>query len=82
MTCHSNIPNYFTTALSYRDKLLDFTMAESDPKITFEQTPTRINDEDMSNIVHRGISDCSNSIPVEHLDFSKEGGLLRVFTTP
>jgi hypothetical protein len=49
----------------YRDKLLDFTMAESDPRITFEQTPTRTDDEDMSITVHHDISDCSNSIPVD-----------------
>jgi hypothetical protein len=49
----------------YRDKLLDFTMAESDPRITFEQTLTRTNDEDMSTTVHLDISDCSNSVPVE-----------------
>jgi hypothetical protein len=65
----------------YRDKLLDFTMAEVDPKITIEQTPTRTNNEDMSNIVHEDISDCSNSIPAENFDFSKEGGLILVFTT-
>jgi hypothetical protein len=53
-------------------------MTESDPKITFEQTPTRTNDEDMSNTVHQDISDCSNSIPVDFfLNCSKEGVLLR-----
>jgi hypothetical protein len=62
-------------------------MAESDPKITIEQTPTSTNN-DMSNIVYEDLSDCSNSVPVERdcsnsvpverLDFSKEGSLIRV----
>jgi hypothetical protein len=78
----------FHYARRYRVKLLDFTMAESDPKITIEQTPTSTNNEDMSNIVYEDISDCSNSVPVERdcsnsvpverLDYSKEGSLIRV----
>jgi hypothetical protein len=56
-------------------------MAESDPNLTFEQTPTRTNCEDMSILVHQDISDCSNSIPVERLDYSKEGGLVSVSPT-
>jgi hypothetical protein len=61
----------------YRDKLLDFTMAEIDPKITFEPTPTRTNDEDMYNTVRKHSSVGSNFIAVERLDSSKEGGRLR-----
>jgi hypothetical protein len=56
-------------------------MADSDPKITIERIPTGTNDEEMSNTVHEGSSDGSNSIPVKRLDYSKEGDLLRVSTS-
>lgn len=54
-----------------------FTMAEIDPKITFEETPTRANCEDISDAVHQDLSDCSNSIPIERLDVSLLAFLLR-----
>jgi hypothetical protein len=67
------IPTFQIISLRrYRDKLLDFTVTESEPKITFEPTPTRTNDVDMSNIVHNNSGVGSNLFPSNVWIFPKK----------
>ena len=60
-------------------------MAESDPAIIFEQTPTRTNGDGLTNKVHQDISDCSNSVPVEEIRVptgSHGGGAILAILSP